>query len=178
VLYVGGISWRKGLADLAEIIERAAGRFQFRFVGPVWPEAASAAAKLEHQVEFIAKKPQRELPREYEWGDVFIFPTIEDGFAVVLAQAAAAALPILTTTNCSGPDLIHEERTGWILPIRDAGAFVGRLEWCDSHRAELAQVAKAAYEDFQTRDWSVVAADFEKMCRVERGLKSRTAQHV
>lgn len=167
VLYVGGISYRKGLVDLRRIVEEGSDRFQFRFVGPVWPEAASSVSTLSNQAEFLGKKPHSELPKEYEWGDIFIFPTLEDGFAVVLAQASAASLPILTTANCSGPDLIQEGRTGWVLPIRDPHAFLDRLLWCDSHRSELADMVTAAYREFRTRDWSDVAADFEAICQSE-----------
>jgi glycosyltransferase involved in cell wall biosynthesis len=167
VLYVGGISYRKGLFDLVEIVGQGSGRFDFRFVGPVWPEASGAVSNLAGKAEFISKKPQRELPAEYRWGDVFIFPTLEDGYAVVLAQAAAAALPILTTANCCGPDLVREGRTGWVLPIRSPQAFLRRLHWCDSHREELAEMVTAGYLEFRTRDWSDVAADFEELCRTE-----------
>ncbi|HWE52166.1 MAG TPA: glycosyltransferase family 4 protein [Bryobacteraceae bacterium] len=178
VLYVGGISWRKGLFDLREILTKAAGRFEFRFVGPVWPEAREAVSGLGHLAEFISKKPQGELPAEYAWGDVFIFPTIEDGYAVVLAQASAAALPILTTTNCCGPDLIVEGETGWVLPIRNPEAFLERLDWCDSHRPELAGMVAAAYERFRTRDWFDVAADFESLCRSDIRTVAGKGSHV
>ena len=72
VLYVGGISWRKGLFDLREIFTRSGSRFQFRVVGPVWPEATQAVSAMGHLAEFVSKKPQQELPAEYAWGDIFI----------------------------------------------------------------------------------------------------------
>jgi glycosyltransferase involved in cell wall biosynthesis len=172
VLYVGGVSWRKGLCDLRELIHQAIGRFQFRFVGPVWDEARAVVSTLPSLAEFRPKKPQSELPPEYAWGDLFIFPTLEDGYAVVLAQASAAGLPILTTPNCCGPDLVHEGRTGWILPIRNASAFFDRLCWCDEHRQELAGMVTSAYQEFRTRDWSDVAADFESVCK--SGLASKS----
>ncbi len=180
VLYVGGTSWQKGLFDFREILKRGRGRFEFRVVGAVSPEAAEAVSALEGLAEFAGKKPQRELPAEYAWGDIFVFPTIQDGFAVVLAQASAAALPILTTTNCSGPDLIREGETGWVLPIRDPEAFLEKLEWCDSHREELAGMIAASYNHFRPRDWSDVAADFEDLCRTEITARStaRNSVHV
>src|SRR5262249_49278796 len=142
-------------------------RFQFRFIGPVAPEAASVRRSLSAQAELFPKRPQRELPQEYTWGDLFVFPTVEDGFAVVLAQANAAGLPILTSANCSGPDLVREGETGWILPIRAPKDFIDRLLWCDSHRQELADMVTTTYLDFKTRDWANVAADFEAMCQEE-----------
>ncbi|HYA18370.1 MAG TPA: glycosyltransferase family 4 protein [Bryobacteraceae bacterium] len=169
VLFVGGVGWNKGLADLRDLVQATArsGRFRFRFVGPILASAAPVVASLSGLAEFPGKRPQRELAQEYLWADLFIFPTIQDGYAVVLAQASAGGLPILTTTNCCGPDLIREGKTGWVLPIRDTEAFLERLQWCDTHRQDLAEMVTAAYTEFRTRDWMDVAADLETMCRAE-----------
>ncbi|MGD0362287.1 MAG: glycosyltransferase family 4 protein [Bryobacteraceae bacterium] len=165
VLFVGTLCFRKGLLDLAAIL-RAPGseRFQFRFVGPVSEEARRLVKELHPLAEFVPKQPQDKLSESYAWGDVFVFPTIEDGFALVLTQANAAGLPILTTTNCCGPDLIHEGKTGWVLPIRAPEAFTLRLDWCHAHREELAGMVRRIYYDFQPRTWADVATDFEAVC--------------
>jgi glycosyltransferase involved in cell wall biosynthesis len=166
VLFVGTICFRKGLLDMASILRSPASqRFQFRFVGPVSEEARRLVNDLHPLAEFVPKQPQDRLPESYAWGDVFIFPTIEDGFAVVLSQANFAALPILTTRNCCGPDLIHEGKTGWVLPIRAPEAFTERLAWCDVHRDELASMVRRIYHEFQPRTWADVAADFEGICQ-------------
>jgi glycosyltransferase involved in cell wall biosynthesis len=94
---------------------------------------------------------------------LFIFPTLEDGFAVVLAQAAMSGLPILTTPNCAGTDLVKEGQTGFVLPIRSSASFVEKLQWCDMHRVELAAMVRRVASDFRPRDWSHVAADFERI---------------
>lgn len=170
VLYVGAVSFQKGFADYATIVgtltERLAqtGNFQFRAVGKVTPEVKNLLSKLKGLVEFVSKRPQQELPKWYSWGDIFIFPTIQDGYAVVLAQANASGLPVLTTTNSGGPDLIRGNETGWILPIRAPQAFIERLLWCDAHREELAEMVRHIYHDYQPRDWDDVAADFETIC--------------
>ena len=57
-------------------------------------------------IEFVPRVPELELTTQYSWADIFLFPTIEDGFAVVVAQAQASGLPVITTPNGSGPDLI------------------------------------------------------------------------
>ena len=165
VLFVGGVSFQKGILDMAAILHRSESRrFQFRLVGPVSAEARRLVSSLRPLAEFILKQPQAELPKWYGWGDVFLFPTIQDGYAVVLAQAAASALPILTTTNCCGPDLVREGQSGWVLPIRSPETIVERLVWCDTHRQELAQMVRTIYQRFQPRTWADVAADFESVC--------------
>lgn len=166
VLYVGAISFRKGVWDAATLVH-ALGRekFQFQFVGSVAKEAAAQVAEISPLARLTPKQPQQKLSEVYSWADLFFTPTLEDGFAVVLSQAQASALPILCTLNCGGPDLITEGETGWILPIRSPEAFVERLRWCDGHREELAAMVEHLYNIHQPRDWSDVASDFERMCQ-------------
>src|SRR5262249_36315032 len=143
VLYVGAVSLQKGLWDLRAIMRACdPKRFRFRLVGPVVPEARQLIGALSEGVEWIPKQAQASLPHWYAWGDVFVYPSLQDGFAQVLTQARASALPILATTNCAGPEVVHEEETGWILPIRCPQAFLERLSWCDSHREDLATMVR------------------------------------
>jgi glycosyltransferase involved in cell wall biosynthesis len=171
VLYVGALSLRKGLLDAAAIARKLrTNRFRFRFIGPVLVEARQVTNELKQIAEVLGKKPQRELPTWYSTGDIFIFPTLEDGFPVALAQAQAAALPILTTPNGSGPDLISEGETGWVLPIRSPEAFVERLLWCDTNRSALAEMVRRLYRTHKIRNWDDVATDFEALCVREATL--------
>jgi glycosyltransferase involved in cell wall biosynthesis len=121
------MSFQKGLWDMARVV-KALGteRFAFQFVGQQPPEARAVLSELRAAVTLRSKQPEADLPDVYAWGDVFLFPTIQDGFAVVLAQAAAAGLPVLTTTNSSGLDLVGEGGNGWVVPIRAPEALVAR----------------------------------------------------
>lgn len=162
VLTVGTFSLRKGVLDYFEIVSQLHERgFRFRFVGAIEPEAQPLARELAGKVEFIPRQKQSSLPDQYAWGDLFLFPTLEDGFAVVLTQAQAACLPLLTTTNSSGPDLVTDERAGWVLPIRDPAAFVERFLWCAGNRERLAEMVKFLGKNHAMRDWNDVALDFE-----------------
>ena len=165
VLMVGTFSLRKGAIDFVEIAKNAGSDFQFTFVGAIGDDANFLYKTNNQYIEFIPKQPQSELPPYYGAADIFIFTTIEDGYAVVLSQAQAAGLPIISTTNCSAPDIIVENETGWVLPIRSPDAFIDRLKWCHEHRPELAQMVNKIYEDFQPRDWTNVAEDFTVIVR-------------
>src|SRR5215471_10485766 len=158
------MSLQKGLLDYAEIVRLSHSRFHFRFVGSFARDGRRVAETLRDTVEIVPRVPQWRLPDQYGWGDLFIFPTLQDGFAVVLAQAQANGLPILATTNCAGPDMIIEGKTGWILPIRSPQAFLQRLIWCDENRELLAAMAEQTANSFSLRDWSRVAEDFETLC--------------
>jgi glycosyltransferase involved in cell wall biosynthesis len=164
ILTVGTFSLRKGAIDLLKIAANGQGDFNFRFVGAIANDAAPLLLEGDPMIEFIPKQPEFKLPLMYAWADLFIFPTIEDGYAVVLSQAQAAGLPILATENSAAPDIIDTGQSGWILPIRDADGFMEKLQWCNTHRLELAQMVRHVYDDFQPRDWADVAKDFVHMC--------------
>ena len=169
VLFVGALSYQKGFHDMATTLrlvapDIAAGLMSFKFVGPVAPEVKKSLVEFASLAEFVPKKPQHELAAYYGWGDIFWFPTIQDGYAAVLAQANAGALPIITTTNGGGRDLITYEDGGWVLPIRNPQLFAERLRWCEHHREELAAMVQRIYNNHPRRDWNDVAADFEAIC--------------
>ncbi len=139
------------------------------------PDEAQARATLHElsaHAELVPTMPEAQLREAYSWGDVFVFPTIEDGFAAVLMQAYAAGLPILATTNCGAPDFIRDEETGWILPIRAPDRFVERLEWCHRNRTALAEMVTRIADEFQPRTWDDMAVDLEVLIR--RRCQSRT----
>lgn len=163
ILTVGSFTYQKGMYDLARIARELNGAFQFKFVGDCAPETAALRAASKGFIQFVPRQSQFLLPRQYAENDLFVFTTLQDGYAAVLAQAFAGGLPILTTPNCAGPDLVREGETGWVLPVRAPGAFTERLRWCDTHRGEVAAMVWNAYRRFHPRDWAEVASDLQRI---------------
>ena len=160
VLTVGTLSYQKGALDYQHVLQSVPDVFHFRFVGSVLRECRHLAAGLRDRVEFVARIPQAELPAQYYWADIFFFPTIQDGFAAVLAQAHAAGLPIVTTQNCSGPDLIEHRKTGWITPARDSAAMAECLIWANQNRERLVEMCHTVAEQDHIRSWDDMARDY------------------
>lgn len=171
VLAVGSFSLQKGAWDHLKVVQALSNRFRFRFVGTVVPEASSLQKRAADHMEFLPRVAQRDLPGHYAWGDLFLFLSLHDGYAVVLAQASAAGLPLIATTNSAAPDIITEGRNGWVLPIRAPDLVVERLRWCDSNREQLGAMIEQVYQSFAPRDWSDVAEDFVKICGTFSGAK-------
>jgi glycosyltransferase involved in cell wall biosynthesis len=174
VLMVGTFSYRKGILDFIDIAKQTSQFIKFTFLGALTPETKKIANSYHSIINFIPKKTQFEIPSFHASADLFIFTTIEDGYAMVLSQAQASGLPILTTENCSGPDIVIENQTGWVLPIRSPEAFIERLNWCHKNRKKLAEMAWSVYNNFQPRDWSDVAHDFVQLHQKILQTKSST----
>ena len=144
VLTTGSFSLRKGALDYVQVAEKMGNQFEFVFRGDVAPDARFLKAKAEKKIRFLPRIAQSKLTQDYFKADLFLFPTLEDGYAAVLAQASAAGLPILATTNCGARDFLADGKDAWIFPIRRPDLMVEKLEWCEGNRQGLAKVADRA----------------------------------
>ncbi|KAA6407108.1 MAG: hypothetical protein FRX48_09174 [Lasallia pustulata] len=73
--------------------------------------------------------PLPELVRDIQRSDVFVLPSLTEGFAQVILEAMACGVPVITTANTCAPDILTEGVHGFILPIRDAHAIEEKLVW-------------------------------------------------
>ncbi len=71
--------------------------------------------------------PEWELHKYYSQGSVFCLASIEEGLAMVQAQAMACGLPVVCTTNTGAADLVREGQNGFIVPIRDVEALKEKI---------------------------------------------------
>jgi glycosyltransferase involved in cell wall biosynthesis len=66
----------------------------------------------------------------FQSSDIFIFPSLEDGFAFVVAEAMACGLPVITTRNTGASDLVIPGENGEVVPIRNPEAMAEAiLKW-------------------------------------------------
>lgn len=165
LLMVGTFSYRKGALDVAALVrELPVEQFVFRFVGTIAPEAEALAKSLSDKVEWVSRVPQSELKAHYEWGDLFLMPSIEEGLAAVLPQAKAAGLLILATPNSGAEDVVTPGVDGWILPARDADAFAEHLLRIQSQRESLRLAMSQSVALPANRSWTDAAQDFVRVC--------------
>jgi glycosyltransferase involved in cell wall biosynthesis len=134
VLFVGRLVKQKnvrGLLRAAALVRRE--RPDVRFVlaggGPEEGAALRLAADLElgDGLLFVGPVPHHEIPEYYAACDVFALPSRYEGNARVLAEAAAAAKPVVTTDVSGARDTVLEGRTGYVVPVGRANVLASRL---------------------------------------------------
>lgn len=171
VLYTGNVSLQKGIIDLIETARALAHKMHFRVVGNIVPDAADRVAAARDVIEFVPRVPESELPAIYADADLYAFPTLHDGFAVVLAQARAGCLPTVATDHCAAPDLITHGEDGWIIPPCRSNLMVDYLARMDSDREETVRMVESLWSRTDLRDWQDVARDFIRLAA--KALQSR-----
>jgi len=79
------------------------------------------ARHLESTVIFAGLR--HDVPQLLPAFDVFVFPSLWEGFGLALVEAMAASLPIVAARVDAIPEVIDEQRTGLIVPVRDSVAL-------------------------------------------------------
>ena len=76
--------------------------------------------------------PHSQLSETLRNSDLFILPSLEDGFARTVAEALACGVPVITTPNTGASDLVVPGKNGEIVPIRDPAAIADAIfKWAD-----------------------------------------------
>jgi glycosyltransferase involved in cell wall biosynthesis len=84
---------------------------------------------------------------------VLVFPSLFEGFGIVIPEAMSRGLPVVTTEHTGGPDLITDGADGFIIPIRSSTAIAEKLELLAGNRELLAEMRQAAREKAKRRTW-------------------------
>jgi len=144
VLFVGSLGQRKGLSYLFAACRSLRSAVSLTVIGQKPPEPCAALDRALRDVRWISGCPHAQILAEMAAHDVFVFPSLFEGFGLVLLEALAMGLPVITTAHTAGPDLIHEGVEGFIVPIRDSDAIAARLELLHREPARLAEMSRAA----------------------------------
>ena len=81
---------------------------------------------------------------------MFLLPSVTaqdgdvEGIPVSLMEAMAAGLTVLSTYHSGIPELIEDQKTGFLAPERDIEALAAQLLWIAEHPAECERIALAA----------------------------------
>jgi glycosyltransferase involved in cell wall biosynthesis len=70
--------------------------------------------------------PRTDIPAYFRWADVFVLPSICEGSALVIYEALASGLPVITTPNSGS--VVRDNVDGSIVPIRSSDAIAECLE--------------------------------------------------
>jgi glycosyltransferase involved in cell wall biosynthesis len=102
---------------------------------------------------WISSLPHHEILAEMRRHDVFVFPSLFEGLALVQGEAISQGLPVITTPNSGGTDILRDGVDGFIVPIRDPEAITSRLLQLYQDRALLQQMSDSARERAAELDW-------------------------
>ena len=156
VLFVGTDALHKGLHYLAQAVTQLKSslpELDVRVAGLLPVEVTGHPVCKD--LTFLGKLNSEQVKEEYLSADVFVLPSLSEGFAGVVAEAISAGCPVIVTKE-SGSPVVHE-REGLIVPSRDMKALAAAIEKVVTNRELRSTLSKRCREQvsfYSEREWS------------------------
>ncbi len=154
ILFVGALTQRKGLSYLFDAVRGFGERVKLTLIGRV---AFKGCSVLDHALkkhDWLESVPHWKVLQLMHEHDVLVFPSLFEGFGLVISEALSQGLPVITTPNTAGPDLISEGSNGFIVPIRSSEAISERIERLIMDGRLLADMKESALQNAKRSSWS------------------------
>jgi glycosyltransferase involved in cell wall biosynthesis len=142
-IYAGQCSLRKGIPDLLEAWRQADLKDATLELVGGWHFSEAKKKSFPAGVHWTGPLSSAQLRERYRQSDVFVFPSYFEGFALVILEAMACGLPVITTEATAGPDIL-DDGCGRIVPSGEVEQWVEMLRWFGSHRDGLPAMRAAA----------------------------------
>lgn len=155
VLFVGGLSQRKGIAYLFDAVQRLGNLVTLTVVGTKPNDDCEVLNKALSTCRYIERLPHEKILEEMRNHDVFVFPSLFEGFGLVITEAMSQGTPVITTDRTAGPDIITHNVDGWIVEAGCANALYNQMKVIADNPDIIEKVGRAALETARKRPWSV-----------------------
>jgi glycosyltransferase involved in cell wall biosynthesis len=170
VLFVGSLGQRKGIAYLFQAMNRIDAEASLTLVGSKPSLRCPALEAGLERFSWIAPVGHGAVLDIMDDHDVLVFPTLFEGFGLVILEAMARGMPVIATPNCAAPEIIADGEDGYIVPIRDPDAIAHRLSILATDREKLAVMSAAARRRAATFRWEAYGDNVAKTVRPLLGM--------
>ena len=154
IIFVGSLVQRKGLSYLLDAVRLIRSR-KIRVVlcgrGSIDRHLLKQYSDLNLEINTGLRRA--ELVRRIHEADVFVLPSLAEGFGHVILEVMSCGVPAITTPNTCAPDVMTDGVDGFIVPIRDPEAVAEKICWGIDNRAELAAMGGKAAEEARRFTW-------------------------
>jgi glycosyltransferase involved in cell wall biosynthesis len=139
VLFLGLVNLRKGMGPVLDALRLLQCEpMEFEFVGPLQIRVPEDLQQCSN-IHWRGAVPRGEVARFYQEADVFLFPTMSDGFGLTQLEAQAWKLPIIASRFCG--EVIEDGCNGWVLEELSADLIAAALRRCVAEPARLREFA-------------------------------------
>jgi glycosyltransferase involved in cell wall biosynthesis len=140
VLFLGQVNLRKGIARLLEVARILRNEpVEFWLVGPVQVTNTSTIGD-DGRVKWFGPVTREKAAEYYRNADVFILPTLSDGFAITQLEAQAHGLPVIASRRCG--DIVRHNINGLVLDDPSIEAIESAIRFCLQNTGELARFSR------------------------------------
>jgi len=154
VLFVGSLSQQKGISYLFSALRKLGRSLECTIIGKRVSSECRALNVALREYTYIPSLPHSEILETMRRHDVLVFPSLFDGFGLVLLEAMSQGMTVIASTNSGAPDFISNGCDGFVVPIRDSDSICEKLEQLRDDEERLLGMRRAALEKARQLGWA------------------------
>lgn len=159
ILFLSNLLVDKGVYDLIDacsILNKKGLYFNCDFVGGEGNISVEEFNKyvnqkgLSNKVKYLGKRYGKLKEMTYEQADIFVFPTRNECFGLVLLEAMQHRLPVIATYEGGIPDIVEDGKNGYLIEKGDVNALAAKIEILLRYpeiRVKMGNNGRATYEN-------------------------------
>ena len=154
ILTVGRLHWVKGIdyaIDAIKILHNHGIELEYRIIGDGdYYDSISFSifqSKIKEKIKLIGSQNRKEVFEHMKWADIYVQPSIQEGFCNAVLEAQAMKLLVISSNAGGLKENILDKKTGWIVPKRDSKSIANKiLQIMSMSKKDLKIIKKNARE--------------------------------
>lgn len=151
IIFVGQVGIRKGVPYLLDAWQQLGLKnAELLIIGPIFPDISHLLKRYRlNNVKMV--NFSNNLEEYYEKSDIFVFPSIEEGSALVTYEAMASGLPVVTTPNSGS--LVEDSKNGLLVKAGDSESLKQAIEKLYNNRDLLVKFSSEGRKKVENYSW-------------------------
>jgi alpha-maltose-1-phosphate synthase len=154
ILFVGQVGQRKGISYLFEAARMVSASIPLEIILVGNVVGTSKPWSRLPFVRHVPHVPRSELPRLYAAADVFVLPSLIEGFGLTALEAMASNLPVIVSTHTFGSDVVEDGSDGYVVSVRNTDGLAERLALLGQSVELRESMGRAARRKAEAFSWT------------------------
>lgn len=179
LIFVGSICHRKGCEYLLKAFDNICRQYKdisLTMVGNVEKEFEETFDKYKEKINYLGFVDNEKLVELYNKADVFVFPSLCEGSALVTYEAAACGLPLIVTENTGS--IVQNKKEGLVINERSVVDIERAIIYMYENPAELSKMRSQVLSTIQNYTWEKygerLSEIIKSVCKINTGEEGNT----
>lgn len=152
-IYVGNVTEMKGIYYLLEAVMKIPKELLELTIVGAYDNSDGIFNSYMDRVKFTGRLLHSEVEKMLYESDIFVFPSLGDGFSLAVLEALSCGLPSIVTCNTGAADAIIEGENGFVVPIQDSEVLYNKLMYFVNHKEVISRMSQLAQETSKEYSW-------------------------
>lgn len=163
-IYVGNVTVLKGIPTLLTAFDNLKDlNIELLIIGK-HSLSNSFMSKFQN-VKFLGHKLREDINHYLNESDVFIFPTLMDGFGMAVMEALAAGLPVICSKSCGVADVILDGKNGYLIEAHSYIDIIENIKKFYYNRAMITEMGNNSLKIVKNYGWDDYYQQYNEILR-------------